>query len=182
MWANDQVGLYFPQVKQWFTVHWPLHWPLAATVVGAFLLEVNDLIVPGLRNRAGSAAQRFLQLPGEWEVSSGLLQQVDTKWLLHPERHRGTSLVVNQERSALPGAWGTSSSGCAGWVCWVADDFHKPASCWLLRADGAPCGCFLKNSERSFFLLLFSLSRHRMETCWNLRKGSENGKWFPTQF
>lgn len=45
----------------------------------------------------------------------------------------------------------------------------KQDSCWLVRADRVPCGRFLKK-WKIFFLLLFSLSQHRMETCWNLKK------------
>lgn len=46
-----------------------LHWPLSASVVGACLLQANDLGAIGVRSRADSAAQCGVCLR---EVSSGL--------------------------------------------------------------------------------------------------------------
>lgn len=161
-----------------------LHQRLSVSVVGAFVLAGSDLIGSRVRSRAGSVAQRWLWSAGPWpgEVSSGLPPAASCGATAPAVKKQRAKPHGDLGRKCFPWGWRDQQL----WVCrldvlehrWLPDQ----ASCWLLWADGGtPCSRFLKNSQRATFLL-FSLSQHRMETCWNLRKGSENRKQFPTHF
>jgi len=162
-----------------------LHWPLLVSVVGAFLLQVNDLIIIGLRSRAGSAAQWLRQSAGcvceRWAQDSspaGLREAgAPSGWMERAQPH------------GVPGkksfSWGLRDQQLRVCGLYVLDHRRLPkqASCWLPWADGAPCSRFLKNSERFFF---FSSCFLCPSTEWKLaevsEKGSENEKQFPTHF
>lgn len=80
-----------------------LHWPLSVSVVGAFLLQVNDLIAIKVKSRAGSAGQWLLQSAGMclWEVSSGLSSSRFT-WSDCSLRMDGESPASQRPRKEVP--------------------------------------------------------------------------------
>lgn len=125
-----------------------LYQPLSVSVVGAFLLEGNDLIASRVSSGPGSAVGWWLQSAGTWpgEVSSGLCS-IRTKTESQASWWLG--------RKGFPWGWGDSSPGFAGWMCWITDDFPTKPAVGYSGQTARPVVASLKTLRDLFFCCCF---------------------------